>query len=120
MLMMAWIRVYIFRRHKDTEQYFVGGRSFTGWVIGLSMVGTSISSAAFLAYPADTFKTVWLRFLPLLTVAGVAMIGGAMFFAEVDAKALQDVPTIIASLLGAELLGMYTLGYFRCGGVRAV
>jgi len=56
--------IYFSRKNKNTEEYFVGGRSFSGWVIGLSMVGTSISSVTFLAYPGDAFKTAWLRFLP--------------------------------------------------------
>jgi len=55
---------YFSKKNKNTEEYFVGGRSYKGWVIGLSMVGTSISSVTFLAYPADGFKTAWLRFLP--------------------------------------------------------
>ena len=55
---------YFSRKNKSTEEYFVGGRSYSGWIIGLSMVGTSISSVTFLAYPADGFKTAWLRFLP--------------------------------------------------------
>lgn len=54
------------RRNTSTEEYFVGGRRFRGWVIGLSLVGTSISSITFLAYPADAFKTGWLRYLPNL------------------------------------------------------
>lgn len=66
MLAIACMGLYFSRRNTDTEQYFVGGRSFSGWVVGLSLVGTSISSITFLAYPADAFKTAWLRFLPAL------------------------------------------------------
>ncbi len=55
---------YFSRKNNSTEEYFVGGRSYSGWIIGLSMVGTSISSVTFLAYPADGFKTAWLRFIP--------------------------------------------------------
>lgn len=61
---MAGMGLYFARRNRDTEEYFVGGRSFPGWAIGLSLVGTSISSVTFLAYPADAFKTAWLRYLP--------------------------------------------------------
>src|SRR5690606_30959804 len=56
------------------EKYFVGGRSFPGWAIGLSLVGTSISSVTFLAFPADAYKTAWIRFLPsLMLPLGVAI-----------------------------------------------
>jgi SSS family solute:Na+ symporter len=61
---MALMGIYFSRKNQSTEEYFVGGRSFPGWAIGLSMVGTSISSVTFLAYPADTFKTSWIRFVP--------------------------------------------------------
>lgn len=55
---------YFARKNSNTEEYFVGGRSISGWVIGLSLVGTSISSVTFIAYPGDAFKTTWLRYIP--------------------------------------------------------
>ncbi len=61
---MTLMGFYFARKNVDTEEYFVGGRSYSGWVIGLSLVGTSISSITFLAYPGDAFKTAWLRFTP--------------------------------------------------------
>ncbi|MBD3648020.1 MAG: sodium:solute symporter [Pseudomonadales bacterium] len=67
------------RKNRDTEEYFLGGRRFKGWVIGLSLVGTSISSITFLAYPGDAFKTAWLRFLPNLMLP-VAVVIAAYFF----------------------------------------
>ncbi|NQD35715.1 sodium/solute symporter [Permianibacter sp. IMCC34836] len=60
---MGW---YFSKRNTTTEEYFVGGRSFRGWILGLSMVGASISSVTFVAYPADAYKTAWLRYLPNL------------------------------------------------------
>ena len=76
MLGMGW---YFSRGNNSTEQYFLGGRQFKGWVIGLSLVGTSISSITFLAYPGDAFKTNWLRFLPNLMLP-VAVIIAAWWF----------------------------------------
>ncbi len=49
------IGVYFARKNDSTEEYFLGNRSFPGWVIGLSMLGTSISSVSFLALPAAAF-----------------------------------------------------------------
>lgn len=68
--------LYFGRRMKGTEEYFLGNRSFPGWAIGLSMVGTSLSSISFLGYPADAFKTAWLRMIPnfMLPVAIVVAI----------------------------------------------
>ncbi len=56
------------RRGRTTEGYFLGDRSFPGWLIGVSMFATSISSITFMAYPGDAFKVSWLRFLPNLTL----------------------------------------------------
>lgn len=58
------VGLYFSRRSRDTEKYFLGGRAFPGWAIGLSLIGTMISSITFIAYPADAFKTAWLRFIP--------------------------------------------------------
>ncbi|MBC8215528.1 MAG: sodium/solute symporter [Candidatus Marinimicrobia bacterium] len=63
MILVAGMGVYFSMKNVNTEEYFVGGRSFSGWVIGLSLVGTSISSITFLAFPADAFKTTWIRFI---------------------------------------------------------
>jgi solute:Na+ symporter, SSS family len=75
----ALIGVYFSKKNKSTEEYFVGGRSFPGWVIGLSLVGTGISSVTFLAYPADAFKISWIRYLPNLLMP-LAVLMAAYFF----------------------------------------
>ena len=57
---MGWY----FRRHSGTtEQYFVGGRGYPGWLLGVSLFGAAISSITFVGYPADAFKTAYLRYL---------------------------------------------------------
>jgi SSS family solute:Na+ symporter len=61
---MLGMGLFFARRTRDTEEYFLGGRSFPGWAIGLSIAGTAISSITFLSMPADAFKTTWVRFLP--------------------------------------------------------
>lgn len=63
--------VYISRRQKSTESYFVGNRSYPAWLLGISMFGTSISSITFVALPADSYKRAWLLFLiyPTLPIA---------------------------------------------------
>lgn len=61
---MVLMGFYFARKNKNTEEYFLGGRSFSGWIIGFSLVATSISSVTFIAYPGDAFKTTWIRYLP--------------------------------------------------------
>lgn len=60
---MTLMGAYFSRRAKTTENYFVGGRSYPGWLIGVSLFGATISSISFVAYPADAYKTAYLRYL---------------------------------------------------------
>ncbi|MCG8592251.1 MAG: sodium/solute symporter, partial [Proteobacteria bacterium] len=71
--------LYFARRNRSTEEYFVGGRRFGGVAVGLSMVGTAISSITFLSMPADSFKTYWLRFLPYAFVPVAAFLAAWVF-----------------------------------------
>ncbi|MCU7939305.1 MAG: sodium:solute symporter [gamma proteobacterium symbiont of Bathyaustriella thionipta] len=73
------IGLYFSRKNTSTEEYFVGGRSFSGWVIGLSLVGTSISSITFLAYPGDAYKTAWIRYLPNLMLPVAIFVAAYVF-----------------------------------------
>lgn len=75
---MAGIAVYFSRRNNTTEGYFLGNRQFSGWVIGLSMLGTVISSATFIALPAAAFILDWRQLavnfaLPFVAVAAVIL-----------------------------------------------
>ncbi len=72
---MTWMGFYFAKRNDSTEEYFVGNRRMPGWAIGLSLIGTSISSQSFLGIPADAYKTTWMRYtfglgLPFAAVAG--------------------------------------------------
>lgn len=71
--------IFFSLRNNSTEEYFLGGRRFSGWVIGLSLVGTSISSITFIAYPGDAFKTAWLRFLPNLMLPIAVFVAAWLF-----------------------------------------
>ncbi len=76
---MAAMAAWFSRKNTTTEEYFVGGRTFPGWAIGLSLVGTSISSVTFLAYPADAYKTAWLRYVPNFALP-VGVLIACVFF----------------------------------------
>lgn len=72
------IALFFAKKNNSTEQYFLGGRAFPGWAIGLSMVGTSISSNSFLGIPAESYKNNWVKiapnlFLPIITVIAILL-----------------------------------------------
>ncbi len=59
---------------EGTEGFFVGGRAIPGWAVGLSMLGTAISSITFLAYPGSAYAGDWSRLVPGLMLPVTAMI----------------------------------------------
>jgi SSS family solute:Na+ symporter len=69
------IGLFFSRKNTNTEEYFLGGRSFPGWALGLSLVGTCMSSITFLSNPADSFKTSWIRLTVSLAFPFVALFG---------------------------------------------
>ncbi|OIO59642.1 MAG: sodium:solute symporter [Verrucomicrobia bacterium CG_4_10_14_3_um_filter_43_23] len=46
-------------RKSTANQFMDGGRSMSGWMVGLSVFGTQFSSIIFLAQPASAFATNW-------------------------------------------------------------
>ena len=76
---MAWIGIYAAKKNKSTEAYFVGSRSFPGWAIGLSMLGTSLSSITFLALPAAAYSLDYRNIVPNMMLPFVAVIAVFLF-----------------------------------------
>lgn len=65
MIIMGW---FFGRRANSTENYFLGGRAYSGWIVGVSLFGATISSITFVGYPADAYKTAYLRYAICLTL----------------------------------------------------
>jgi len=59
LIAMLGLGFFFARRSKSTQDYFVASRSYKGWVIGVSMMSTTISSVTFLAFPAAAFALDW-------------------------------------------------------------
>jgi len=76
---IAAVGIYFSRKNRTTEDYFLGNRSFPGWAVGLSMVGTSISSVTFLALPAAAFVLDWRQAVPSMMLPLVAVVTITVF-----------------------------------------
>ncbi len=64
------------RRSRSVEGFTAAGRNLPGWLLGISIVGTYVSSISFLALPGKAFASNWNAFvfslsLPLATWIGV-------------------------------------------------
>src|SRR4030042_4905705 len=73
------IGVYVSRRDRTTEDYFVGSRKIPGWALGLSILGTCISSVTYVAYPGKSLIHDWPYLvqglmLPVLVFAGALAV----------------------------------------------
>jgi len=77
-LMLAF-GVWCSRRNKNSDRYFLGGRNFPGWVLGISFVGSMISSVSFIATPADSFKTTWVRYTPYFAFPVLVLVCAYIF-----------------------------------------
>ena len=60
---MIGIGIYSARRNNSADAYFLASRSMPGWVVGVSLMATIISSMTFLAIPGFTFEKDW-RYMP--------------------------------------------------------
>jgi SSS family solute:Na+ symporter len=76
---MAALGPFFASKNTTTESYFLGDRSFPGWLVGFSMFATSISSVTFVAFPADAYKTAWFRML-LNLMLPIGVLVATFFF----------------------------------------
>jgi len=73
------VGIWTTKKIKGSDDFFIGGRAMPGWAVGLSLLGTAISSVTFLAYPGAAFAGNWSRLLPGLTLP-IAAFAGIFFF----------------------------------------
>ena len=76
---MAAMGIYFSHRNTSTEEYFLGNRAFPGWAVGISMLGTSISSVTFLAIPAAAYILDYRQAVSNLALPVAAVLAVAFF-----------------------------------------
>lgn len=69
--------VWLSRRNRSTDDFFLGSRRIPWWAAGLSIYGTQLSSITFMAIPAKAYDTDWTYVLVnacILLVAPVLIL----------------------------------------------
>lgn len=67
------------RKSGNTEEFMAAGRSLPGWVVGLSIFGTYVSSISFLANPGKSYGGNWNPFVFGLSLPVAAFIAVKFF-----------------------------------------
>lgn len=70
---------YFFRRSRTPEAFTTAGRNMPGWMCGMSILATYVSSISFLANPGKTFQSNWNAFVFSLSLP-VATFCALKFF----------------------------------------
>lgn len=79
LLGMVALGAYFVRRSRTVEGFSVGNRSMPGWALGLSILGTYLSSITFLAYASDAYQFNWSRFVFSLTIPLMCVVATLVF-----------------------------------------
>ncbi len=67
------------RRTKTAAEFMTAGGVLPGWVVGLSIVGTFVSSISFGANPGHTYQGTWIPFAFSLSLPYAALIASVYF-----------------------------------------
>lgn len=67
------------RRTHNAVQFIAAGRSLPGWVVGLSIVGTFVSSISFIANPGKSYSGNWNAFVFSLSLPAAAWFATRFF-----------------------------------------
>ncbi len=90
------IGFYNYRRTRSADGYTAGNRALPGWVCGLSIFATFLSSISYLALPGKSFAANWNPFVFSLSLPFVVWIAARYFLpyyrrsGEVSAYALLE------------------------------
>ncbi|MBN1346149.1 MAG: sodium:solute symporter [Phycisphaerae bacterium] len=78
-LLVVGLGVYLMRKSGSVEAFTLAGRSLPGWAVGLSILGTYLSSISFLALPGKAYGGNWNAFVFSLTLPPAAWIAIKLF-----------------------------------------
>ena len=78
-LLLVGIGIYCSRKNVSAEAYFLANRSMPGWVVGVSLMATLISSMTSLGIPALTYVEDW-RYMPAQFTYLIAVWLAVLFF----------------------------------------
>jgi SSS family solute:Na+ symporter len=79
LLVMVGVGFWFARRSSNSNEFTSAGRSLPGWVVGLSIFGTFVSSISFLANPGKSYASDWNPFAFSLSLPIAAWVATRYF-----------------------------------------
>ena len=76
---MLVVGLMFWRRNKSADDFTAGGRSLPGWLCGMSIFATYLSSISYFALPGKAFSEDWNRFAFSLSLPVAAWIAVRFF-----------------------------------------
>jgi N-acetylneuraminic acid mutarotase len=74
LLSLVLMGLYLSRRGKGTEDFFLAGHRIPWWAAGLSIYGTQLSSISFMAIPAKVYATDWVYLMANVAIVLIAPV----------------------------------------------
>lgn len=79
LLAILLVGVFSARKSRTTDEFMAAGRSLPGWVVGLSIFGTFLSSITFLGVPGKAFQSNWNPWVFSLSLPIAGLIAMKVF-----------------------------------------
>lgn len=76
---MMGLGLFFWKRNKSADEFTAGGRSLPGWLCGMSIFATYLSSISYLALPGKSFVANWNFFLFSLALPFAAFVAVKWF-----------------------------------------
>lgn len=76
---ILWLGLAFWRRNNSSEEFTAAGRSLPGWLCGLSIFATFLSSISYLALPGKAFVDNWNAFMFSVALPPAAFIAVRYF-----------------------------------------
>jgi SSS family solute:Na+ symporter len=76
---IVFLGSYFIKKNKTAEDFTAAGRAMPGWAVGLSILGTYVSSISFIALPGKTYAGNWNPFVFSLSLPLAAWMAVKFF-----------------------------------------
>lgn len=113
------VGLWFSRQNSSTDRYFLGNRNFPGWAVGLSFIGSTISSVTFIAYPADSFRTAWVRLAPSFAYPLVVAVAAFLFIPLFRSGSARSAYHYLSLRFGPSIAAYAAMIYLTAQLVRA-